>query len=85
MPSLSVIPDEWTPDMAEAIAVSEQIVLSTAHWKVITCWREFAARRGHTPALDELRACCGITASDIRKLFPGATSAVLSRIAGLPE
>jgi sulfur relay (sulfurtransferase) DsrC/TusE family protein len=78
-------PDEWTPDVAEAVAAAAGIGLSVAHWRVISCWRELAARRGHPPEIDGLLECCGIAASEIQKLFPGATAAVLSRIAGLPE
>jgi sulfur relay (sulfurtransferase) DsrC/TusE family protein len=85
MPSPVFIPDEWTAEDAEAVAAAEHIVLTEPHWRVIWCWREVAAREGRTPGPDDLLSCCGITRSDIQRLFPGTTSAVLSRIAGVPE
>ena len=85
MPNDTAMAGEWTADAAEAVAASQDLVLTSAHWRVISCWREVAARDGRIPGLDDLQSCCHITASEIRTLFPGATSAVLSRIAGLPD
>lgn len=85
MPSVFSIPDEWTPEAAEAAAAAEQVALTERHWRVIWCWRELSARDLRTPRVEDLDASCGISATEIRKLFPGTASAVLSRIAGVPE
>ena len=85
MKTSATTPDEWTPEVAEAVAASEHVTLSVAHWRVISCLREIAARQNCTPTLEDLRECCGISAAEIRTLFPGAATALLSRIAGLPD
>ena len=42
-------PDEWTPQVAEALAREEEIVLTPEHWLVIGYVREYHAEHGITP------------------------------------
>lgn len=77
--------DEWTVEAAEAVAAEEEIVMTLDHWRVIWCWRELTLIHGAAPALEEMEAYCGISAAEVRKLFPGQTLALVTRIAGLPE
>jgi tRNA 2-thiouridine synthesizing protein E len=79
------IDEDWSPAVAEAIAASEQVLLDGAHWQAISCWRELAARHGHAPTLMDLSAACGLSLTRVNELFPGASEAILSRIAGVPE
>jgi sulfur relay (sulfurtransferase) DsrC/TusE family protein len=77
--------DQWTPELARALAAEKRITLTDRHWKAIICWRERAARCGRVPSLNELDECCGFSISELHKLFPGPAAAVLSHIAGVPE
>ncbi len=76
--------EAWSPEAAEEAAAQAGLALTAEHWKAITCWRELAARTGAVPELDRLKGC-GFSISELRKLFPGDVSAVLSSLAGVPE
>jgi tRNA 2-thiouridine synthesizing protein E len=82
---IDIATDQWSPELAQALAAERQITLTDRHWKAITCWRERAAHSGRMPVLAELDTCCGLSISELHKLFPGPAAAVLSRIAGVPE
>jgi sulfur relay (sulfurtransferase) DsrC/TusE family protein len=76
---------EWTPQLAEEIAVHEGIALGEKHWCVIAGSRELVARNGRVPSLAEVGATCGVMVAEINDLFPGGAEEVLARIAGAPE
>ena len=77
--------DDWTPEMAERFARSEGIALGEKHWCFISTSREVIARSGCAPSLPELSAMCGVSASELRSLFPGEAGELLARLASAPE
>ena len=65
---------DWTPAVAEQIAVRENVVLSEAHWEVLNLLRRYY----------EAYADKG-TSIYLLKLFPGSPAKIGSKIAGLPK
>jgi tRNA 2-thiouridine synthesizing protein E len=84
--------DRWSDDIARALAAQEGIMLTDAHWEVLSLLREYFAAFGDSPAN---RALVNYTKQQFGKdkgnslylmgLFPGSPARVGSRIAGLPK
>ena len=57
IPNFPHAPSDWTPESAEQIAQSEDLVLTDIHWEVIRALQEFYARHEgttmHTRALHD--------------------------------
>lgn len=76
---------DWTPRMAEDLAGCEGIVMGEKHWCVIAGSREFFARSGRMPSVDEVSVMCGVTPAELKALFPGEAEEVLARLTGAVE
>jgi tRNA 2-thiouridine synthesizing protein E len=84
--------DDWTPEIAQQIAVSEGIELTDAHWEIIELLREFYRRFEASPAN---RALVKFVAQELgpdkgrsiylMSLFPGSPARLGSKVAGLPK
>jgi tRNA 2-thiouridine synthesizing protein E len=84
--------DDWTPEIAEQIAISEGIELTDAHWEIIELLREFYRRFEASPAN---RALVKFVARELgpdkgrsiylMSLFPGSPAKIGSKVAGLPK
>lgn len=84
--------EDWNPAIAEAIAATENIELSSAHWEVITLLREFYQEFGLSPAMRILVKRCKEKLGEdkgnsmyLLSLFPGSPARIASKIAGLPK
>lgn len=73
---------DWTPEVAEDLAVREGIAMGERHWCAITSTREFIARNDRVPSLREVSVMCGMTPAELKTLFPGQVEEVLARLAG---
>lgn len=84
--------DDWTPEVAIAIATENELPLSAAHWEVITLLREFHARTDVVPAMrplvklvrDSLGADKG-NSVHLNMLFPNGAAKLSAKLAGLPK
>ncbi len=83
---------EWSEDVAKAIAVQEEVALTDRHWDLIKFLREeFLENRGTQPntrtIVKAMSAEWGekIKQGDLYDLFPGDPSKQGGKIAGLPE
>lgn len=84
--------DDWSEELAKAIAASENLELTDRHWDLINFLRdEFFNNRENQPntrtivkAMSELWGE-KIKQGDLYQLFPGDPSKQGGRIAGLPE
>ena len=83
---------DWTPAVAEQIALSEGISLGADHWEIIELLREYYRRFEASPANRALVKFCGqqLGADKGRSiyllsLFPGSPAKIGSKIAGLPK
>lgn len=83
---------DWSEEVAYALARQSQIELTAAHWEVLNLVREFYKRRGLSPVMRilvklierELGPSKG-NSLYLLKLFPESPAREASRIAGLPR
>ena len=79
-------PNDWTPEIAEAIAVEEGIdTLSDRHWEVINFARADQAETGESPTLRRISKQAGVTTKELFTLFPKGPAKKISKIAGLDK
>lgn len=84
--------DDWSPEVAGALAENEDIVLTDEHWRVIDLARRYYDEYHISPAprvmvklLErELGAEYGKSIY-LMKLFTGKPARVVSKISGLPK
>lgn len=85
--------EDWSEDVARAIALEEQLDLTDRHWDLINLLRdEFISNGGNQPntrnlvkALSKTWGDKSVNAKSLYDLFPGDPSKQGGRIAGLPE
>ncbi len=78
--------DQWTPEIAEAIAAEVGIgPLTEKHWQVITFCREDAAAQGQPPGLRRISKLSGINMKELYQLFPKGPGKLAARVSGLPK
>ncbi|MGM0783001.1 MAG: TusE/DsrC/DsvC family sulfur relay protein [Pseudomonadota bacterium] len=84
--------DDWTPEVAVALAAEEGRTLTDEHWEVIEVLRDFYARFEHVPAMRPLVKAVGLALGPekgrslhLMKLFPDSPAKVAARLAGLPK
>ena len=75
----------WTPEIAEALAARERIVLTPRHWVVINFVRNEYETNGEAPTLRRITKTSGVETKEIYQLFPGGPAKVAARIAGLKK
>ena len=83
---------QWTPEIATAIAAQENIQISEAHWEIIYLLQEFYCEFEISPAM---RALVKYTEKKLGpnkgksiyllQLFPPNPAKIASKIAGLPR
>lgn len=84
--------DDWSEDVARALAAEADIVLQDAHWEILLLVRDFYKKRGLSPVMRILVKLVerelGPTKGNslyLLSLFPGSPARVVARIAGLPR
>lgn len=84
--------DDWSPEVAAALAAEEGRTLTDEHWEVITVLRDFYARFETAPAMRALVKAVGQALGPdkgrslhLMKLFPDSPAKVGARLAGLPK
>jgi tRNA 2-thiouridine synthesizing protein E len=88
-----VSPDDWTREVAEAIAAAEGVTLTPDHWDVIDFLREsYFEHNGEQPnnrailkAMQEKWPDRKVENKTLFDLYPGNPSKQAGKIAGLPE
>jgi tRNA 2-thiouridine synthesizing protein E len=83
---------DWSPAVAEQIALGEGLELSEAHWELILLLREYYQTFDSSPAMRPLvKYTANKLGADKGKslyllsLFPGSPAKIGSKIAGLPK
>ncbi|MFC2993225.1 TusE/DsrC/DsvC family sulfur relay protein [Halomonas tibetensis] len=84
--------ENWSAEVAEAIATEESIELTAEHWEVINVLRDFYCRFEQAPAMRPLVKAVGKALGEekgrsihLMRLFPGSPAKLAARIAGLPK
>ena len=84
---------DWSPDIAQALAQQEQLILTQAHWEIINAIRDFYSQYQRSPTtrvlLKYLAQQLGAQKSSsiyVMQLFGGGTPAKsIAKLAGLPK
>lgn len=83
---------QWSPEVAEQIALSEELSLTHLHWEVINLLREYYHLYDSSPAMRPLVKFCALKLGAekgrsiyLMSLFPGSPAKLGSKIAGLPK
>lgn len=83
---------DWTPAAAEALAETENIQLTPAHWEIIDLLREFYREFELSPAMRPLVKQTAKKLGEekgrsiyLLQLFPPSPAKIASKIAGLPR
>ncbi len=84
--------DDWNEAVAQALAASENIELTDAHWEIINLLRRFYDEFQLSPAMRPLsryiREHLGADKASsiyLMTLFPGSPAKLAAKIAGLPR
>lgn len=84
--------EDWSPDIASAIALNENISLTKEHWEIIYLLRDFYGEYEISPAMRPLiryvEKRLGTEKGKsiyLMKLFPESPAKIASKIAGLPK
>ncbi|MDE3081903.1 MAG: TusE/DsrC/DsvC family sulfur relay protein [Acidobacteriota bacterium] len=79
-------PNQWTEEIAAAIARSEGIgELTQRQWEVVRFMREQWRQRGQGPNVRLLSKTSGISIKELYELFPKGPAKVAAKIAGIPK
>ena len=77
-------PNEWTKEIAEAIAKQEGIeALTEDHWKIIDFCRQAGEESGRAPTLREITTGTGLSTKELFKLFPKGPAKKVAKVSGL--
>ncbi len=84
--------DDWSPEVAEALARAEGIELTEAHWEIIHLlqdfYREFELSPAMRPLVKYVAQHLGAEKGRsiyLMRLFPDSPAKLGSKIAGLPK
>jgi dissimilatory sulfite reductase related protein len=78
-------PQEWTPEIATAIAASLGLALTERHWKVIEFCRRDAADKGEPPGLRRIAQGAEIPVKELYQLFPKGPGILAAKVSGLTK
>lgn len=83
---------DWDKSVATALAESEGLSLTPAHWQLIELVQRYYHEFGLSPAMRPLVKYARLTLGDEKgtslyflSLFPGSPAKLLSKLAGLPR
>jgi tRNA 2-thiouridine synthesizing protein E len=78
-------PQQWSKDIAGAIAQEEGIALGPEHWKVIDFVRKDGQESGEAPNIRRITKVGGVGTKELYALFPGGPAKKAAKIAGYPK
>jgi tRNA 2-thiouridine synthesizing protein E len=79
-------PDQWTPEIAEALAEEEGIApLGERRWLVINFARVETVKTGEFPTLRAITKRSGVDTKEVYELFPKGPAKKIARVAGYPK
>lgn len=79
-------PNEWTEEVAAALAVTEGVDdLTEDHWKIVNYIRGYYKEFGVAPMIRKLCKDTGYKLNKIYELFPSGPAKGACKVAGLPK
>ncbi len=76
---------DWTEDIAQALASDLGITLTDQHWNVINFCRDDFMEQGDAPTLRRITKVGGVPTKDLYKLFPKGPAKKVAYVAGLKK
>lgn len=77
-------PDQWTEEIAKALAAEEGISeLTEGHWKVINFVRSDFKEKGQVPTIRRMKKVGNIPTKDLYELFPDGPAKKAAKVSGL--
>jgi dissimilatory sulfite reductase related protein len=76
-------PNDWSKEVAEALAVEQEITLTDLHWKVIEFARDEFKKTNESPTLRRITKSGVISTKDLYAFFPNGPAAKIAKLAGL--
>ncbi|MHB1567791.1 MAG: TusE/DsrC/DsvC family sulfur relay protein [Solirubrobacteraceae bacterium] len=81
-----VAPEQWTEEMAPALARESGIeTLTDRHWEVIRFMRSAYLQHGAAPSIRTLGKASGVPIKELYQLFPKGPAKLAAKIAGIPK
>lgn len=77
--------EQWTQDLARALAQEAGVELGPAHWKVLEFARADYAQKGDSPGPRRIVAATGVSMKELYALFPKGPGKLVARLAGVPK
>ncbi|MGZ3419744.1 MAG: TusE/DsrC/DsvC family sulfur relay protein [Polyangiales bacterium] len=77
--------NEWSEEIAQAIANEVGVTLGDTHWKVVRFAREDFRERHESPGPRRITAETGVSTKDLYALFPKGPGKLVAKIAGVPK
>jgi tRNA 2-thiouridine synthesizing protein E len=77
--------NQWTREIAEAIADEQGVELTPRHWMVIEFARNDYETLGEAPTIRRITKASGIDTKELYQLFPMGPGKLVARIAGLKK
>ena len=79
-------PAQWTPEIAEAIAIENGIpALTERHWLVLNFMRNTYLSSGDAPTIRSLGKDSGVAVKELYQLFPKGPAKLAAKICGIPK
>lgn len=76
---------DWNEEVAQVLAVTEEVELTPEHWDIINYLRQYYADFGVAPMVRKMLKDTGKTQGEIYNLFPSGPGKGACKIAGLPK
>ncbi len=77
--------EQWTPEVARAIAKSIGVTMTDSHWRLVEFARQEYASTRMSPNIRRLTTGSGLSTKEVYGLFPKAPGKCTAMIAGLPK
>lgn len=77
--------DQWSPEVASAIASELGLQLTDQHWRVIEFVRADTSAQGQSPGPRRITTSSGVSMKDLYALFPKGPGKLVARVAGVPK
>ena len=78
-------PEQWTEELAQAIAAENNVALTDKHWQVIRFMRDRYLTTGSAPSIRALGKESGVPIKDLYALFPKGPAKLAAKIGGIPK
>jgi tRNA 2-thiouridine synthesizing protein E len=78
-------PDQWTEDVARAIAEREGVTLTDRAWSVVRFMRDTYLTTGTAPTIRSLGKDSGVPIKELYQLFPKGPAKLAAKIGGIPK